>query len=181
MEARPVSSSVVLGPDLIRPNDVPHLWILRAERKDRWPSLHVFDYEWQSERLIDFKSPRVLLFAHDYEQDFGEREIDSKINKVGIFSYLRFGAAMLYLPEGSNGNLEVIMEPREANDYQKMAAEIQDRLKSGELGGDVVVNANGKQITLNISVATSEEPRLCTIARYSGEFWLSVMLDGKQL
>lgn len=181
MEARPVSSSVVLGPDLIRPNDVPHLWILRAERKDRWPSLRVFDYEWQSERLIDFKSPRVLLFAHDYEQDFGEREIDSKINKVGIFSYLRFGAAMLYLPEGSNGNLEVIMEPREANDYQKMAAEIQDRLKSGELGGDVVVNANGKQITLNISVATSEEPRLCTIARYNGKFWLSVMLDGKQL
>ena len=51
----------------------------------------------------------------------------------------------------------------------------------GELGGDVVVNANGKQITLNISVASSEESRLRTIARYSGEFWLSVMLDGKQL
>ena len=122
------------------------------------------------------KDPKLLLFADDYN-----RNVDRALTKTRTSSYLRNGAAMLYLPEGMDGNIEVIMEPRAENNKQKMAAEIRDRLEDGEFGGEVVVNDKGKQITLNISVASSEESRLRTIARYSGEFWLSVMLDGKQL
>lgn len=173
--------TTVLGPDLIRPSDIPHLWMVWAEKKDRWPSLRVFDYEWQSERLIDLKDPLVLLSGDDYERDFGERDVDRETTKARTFSYLRNGVAMLYLPEGNYGSLEVILEPRDAINYEEMALEIERRLKSGEFGADVVANANGKQITLNMSVAASGEPRLRTIARYSGEFWLSVSIDDTHL
>jgi hypothetical protein len=173
--------TATMAPDLIRPSDIPHLWMVRAEKKDRWPSLRVFDYEWQAEKLIDLKDPMVLLFGHDYERNFGERDVDRGAAKASTFSYLRNGVAVLYVPEGNYDRLEVIMEPRDAINYEEMALEIESRLKSGEFGADVVVNANGKQITLNMSVVSSGEPRLRTIARYGGEFWLSVLLDGKQL
>jgi hypothetical protein len=181
MDTRPVSSTMVLGPDLIRSSDLPHIWLLGAEKKERWPSLRVFDYEWKSERLIDSTDPKVLLFGHDYERNFGERDVDRGPTKTRVFSYLRNGAAMLYLPSGISGSLEVVLEPRELNGYEEMVAEIQARLNNEEIEQGVAMNQYGKQVTLTTLITAIDEPRLIRIARYSGEFWLSVFIDGKQI
>jgi hypothetical protein len=185
-ETRPVSNIVVLGPDLIQPSDVPHIWLLRAEKKERWPSLrsfeyYIFDYKWTSERLIDLADARVLLFAHDYEQDFGERDVNQGAVEAQTFSYLRHGAAMLYLPSGVGGDLQIILEPRDANGYEEMVSEIQTRLNTEEIDQGLAISQDGKQVMLTASITAIDEPRLIRIARYSGEFWLSVVLDGEQL
>jgi len=181
MDTRPVSSIVVLGPDLIQPSDVPHIWLLRAEKKERWPSLRVSDYEWKANKLIDMKDPVVLLFAHDYERDFEERDVNLGAIKKQTFSYLRHGAAMLYLPSGVGGDLQIILEPRDANGYEEMVSEIQTRLNTEEIDQGLAISQDGKQVMLTASITAIDEPRLIRIARYSGEFWLSVVLDGKQL
>jgi hypothetical protein len=167
--------------DLIRSSDVPHIWLLRAEKKERWPSLRIFDYKWTSERLIDLADARVLLFAHDYEQDFGERDVNQGAVEAQTFSYLRHGAAMLYLPSGVGGDLQIILEPRDANGYEEMVSEIQTRLNTEEIDQGLAISQDGKQVMLTASITAIDEPRLIRIARYSGEFWLSVVLDGEQL
>jgi hypothetical protein len=140
-----------------------------------------FDYKWTSERLIDLADARVLLFAHDYEQDFGERDVNQGAVEAQTFSYLRHGAAMLYLPSGVGGDLQIILEPRDANGYEEMVSEIQTRLNTEEIDQGLAISQDGKQVMLTASITAIDEPRLIRIARYSGEFWLSVVLDGEQL
>ncbi len=171
----------VLANELIETKDVPHLWLLYAEKKAKWPTLGVFDYKWKSERLADKKDPDILLFAHDYERNFGERIVDVTTAKTGKFSYLRNGAAMLYLPSGREGSLEVTLEPRDEKNYDAMVKEVRERLEKGEMSSNVSMEADGKFVRLKSKVAAEGKQTLHTIARYSNEFWLNVTVNGKDL
>ena len=154
---------------------------MRAEKKEKWPIWGVVDYTWTSQRLVDKKEPDILLFGYDYERNFGERALGLATNTTGNFSYLRNGAAMLYLPSGNEGSLQVTLEPRDENSYEGMVKEVGDRLKKGEMGSNVAMATDGIFIMLTSKVAAEDKPTLRTIARYGNEFWLNVRLNGKGL
>lgn len=167
--------------ELIGTDDLPHLWILNPGKKAKRTSFGIVDYQWKAEKLIDKIEPYILFAAHDYERDFGERPLDAASDNTRKFSYLRNGMATLYLPAHIAGNLTVTLEPRDENNYEKMSAEIEDRLKKGELGSNVVKVVDGKFIRLVSTLMDDDEPKLINIAHYSGEFWLNVELNGKSL
>jgi hypothetical protein len=174
MDTRPVSASVVLASDLIESDDMSHIWLLRV---DNVKSKNT----WVSEKLIDKKLPDILLSGSDYERNFGERDVDLAAEKKAMFSFMRNGSATLYLPAGSQGALMVTLEPRGEKDYGMMLKEIMRRLNMGEMGGHVDVETDGKFIRLKSAVIAENQPSLKLIARYSGEFWLNVKLNGKDL
>lgn len=181
MAAHPSYAYGVLASDVIKAEDIPHLWMLYAEKKEKWPTFGVFNYTWRSQKLVDKREPDILLMGYDYQRNFGERAIDLASKRVGKFSYMRHGAAMLYLPTGKKGLLVVTLEPRDEKSYVDMLKEIKNRLENGELGSDVTMGTDGKFITLTSKVASEDKPVLKTIARYDGEFWLNVRLQEKEL
>ena len=166
-------TQVVLAPDLIKSNDLPYLWQLKAMKKPE-------GFIWNATKLTQQKKPKILLFADNYEQNFGERKLKDPL-MVGIFSYLRNGAAMLYLPAESSGELEVALEPREQNDYKSLVREIKKRIQNNEFGEEVEMETTEKFVVLKYHLVSNTSPTLITIARYSSEFWLNAQFNGEDL
>jgi hypothetical protein len=175
-ETKPPVGERIDGSLLIRPEDIPHLWTLSASSADGGRT-----YEWKARRLVERKSPGLLLFADDYERDYGERARSPDAHDVGIFSYMRNGSAMVFLPAGEGGSVEVTLAPRDAADHGRLADEVSKRVAKGEFGSAVRMHDDGTFVTLSYSLPKEDGPRLATVARFSGEYWLNVRLDGKDL
>ena len=136
----------------------------------------------ESRKSIDNKEPLMLLLANNYERNFGDRALGlNSTAKVGKFSYMRNGAAMLYVPSGREGTLVVTVEPRDESGYDVMIEEIRDRLSKGELGNNVNIESNGKLITLTSKLSGEDKPILKTIVRYGSEFWLNAKFNNVEL
>ena len=180
-ETKSILGKPILASDLISPLNVPHLWLLQAEKVKPSLFLGIEKFTWKAKRLIDQKQPKILLFADQYEENFGKQLLENFSTKR-TFSYLRNGAAMLYLPAKSSGKLEVTLVPINKKNYASLLEkEISLRAKNYEFGKEVIIKKVGKLIILKYDLLPHKKPNLLTIARFSSEFWLNVQLNGKDL
>ena len=102
----------------------------------------------------------------------------------GLFSYLRNGTALVYLPPGGPHHIEVKVMHRDETNKEKadqMADEIGKRAKAGEFPFITTMKQNGPVVTMNFDFEKSSQPRLSLVCRYDGEFWFSARLDGKDI
>ena len=158
--------------DLLHDSDLPHVWTLSAARVDGGD-------RWKAERLAARSTPALLLFADDYEQDFGRKARSGRAGDEGMFSYMRNGSAMLYLPPGAAHQVEVTLMARDPSGHDPLLRELKEKLAAGELAGELV--EEGATMHLRRSLAARAAPQLLTIARLGGEYWLNVRLDGKDV
>jgi hypothetical protein len=98
-----------------------------------------------------------------------------------MFSYLRNAAALLFLPAGASVDVEVRLAPRDAAGYDAMLGEMSGRMERKQFGPSARMEHDGGWIALRQSFARSDAPRFVPIAQFSGEYWLNVRLDGKEL
>lgn len=135
--------------DLIAPSDVPHLWMLSASRQDG-------RFTWHARRVGATGKPVLLFFGDDYERDLGERPRSSAAGDVGLFTYVRNGDAVLYLPAGTGARVELRIEPRVGG------------------GGSAPVQAS------SVDVPRSESPALVLVGRFPGEAWVNAQIQTRE-
>lgn len=172
---------LVLASDLIELNDLPHLWTLNSVCKEKSSMLHTYQCQWKAEKLLEQRIPKLLLFADDYERNFGQKQLIKNDIVPMTVSYLRNGTAMLFVPQNVGGNLEVIMQPRDEIQYVKMLQEITTRLKNGEFGKNVALTSDGLNIKLAYKLAVMHSSMLKLIAHSDKEYWLNVKLDNNEI
>lgn len=171
----PVGEKIDASWLIASPRDLQNLWTLSA-RKGESGAMDI----WTAVRVADGKTPAVYLFADDYEQNFGERPRREGSSETGMFSYVRNGSAMVYLPAGEAASVEVTLTPRDAPMVEAMREEISQRVKKGEFGSVEMAHA-GAFVTLTRQFPKREAPVMVAIARFSGEHWVNVRVSGKEL
>lgn len=170
----------VLGSDLINLGNLAHVWQLKSECKVTSNILGITSCVWHKEKLLDRHEPALLLFGDDYQRNFGERSIsnDARDTKnIGLFSYIRNGSAMLFIPVGEKKQVEVLMESRDETQFTNMRNEILTRFNQGEFGKQVTVSTQGRFVKLLYQLPKTALPSFILIAHYEGEYWLNVKLD----
>lgn len=162
--------------DLIHITDIPHLWLLSAKCK---PATYFSSREnciWKSEKLSDQKSPLVMLFADDYNRNIRERKASKASENLEVFSYVRYGSAILYIPAGG-GVVEVAMQPDNDNSFKEMAKELMERKNNNEFGKNVILNSDGHTLKLIYTFLQKDTPTMQLIAFYKGDYWLNVKFN----
>ena len=184
-------ASRAMAVEFIERSDLPHVWTLRAKAEPRWPWLNstlwdrivqqrAYTYTWHAERLVDRATPGLLLSGDTYERPYGELPLGAEEGGArALFNFVRNGVASLYLPGGA-ARVEVELHPREGG-YLPLEAEIRGRAAAGEFGPDVEVTGTGKVVRLSYAFPAAGEPSLRTVARYKGEFFVNVKVDGKDM
>lgn len=171
----------VLASDLIEHKDLSHLWTLKAicNANDKLP---ISNCEWKAERLIKKIKPSLLIFADIYEQGL---KIDQKTNdtkEASTHSFLRNGSAMIFLPhQEGDVKVKVMMQPRDLSAYPQLSKEIRTRVKKGEFGNNVKITETRQSIILHFKFSETNRSDLKLVARYSGEYWLNVMINNQAL
>jgi hypothetical protein len=173
----------VLGSELIKADDLPHLWILKSEVR---PKRHLFDfgsrYEWKGTRIANLHVPSIILFGNNYERNASDRSLSLEDTSHAKFSYLRNGSAMFYIPQGFNGDLTITLEPNNFQDYQKMFNELKEENYTLKIEGvSQSVKGDGKMISFKYHFSAESKGRFMTIIRYKGEFWLNAHFNGVYL
>jgi hypothetical protein len=182
--------SRAMAVEFIEPGDLPHVWTLRPVARPRlsvlnsvlWDKLsqRPHSYVWHADRLVERKTPALLLSGDTFERPYGELELGAeKGGPRAIFTFLRNGVLSLYLP-GDAARVEVEMQPREGA-YSSLESEVRGRVEAGEFGPDSKLTATGKVVRLSYDIPATGKPSLRTIARSKGEFFVNVKVDGKVL
>ena len=169
-----------LPSEFIEPEDLSHLWSLTSKDK----------INWQAERLIFRKSPNLYFTGHGYQKNVGLKYRQNNFkptfdpNDQGLFSYLRNGTALIFLPSGGPYHLEVKVVHKDETNKTKsdqMAEEIAEKAKAGEFPSLASMKQDGPVVTMEYLFEKSSTPRLSLVSRYDGEFWFSARLDGKDI
>ena len=169
-----------LPSEFIEPKDLPHLWSLTSKDKRTW----------QAERLVFRRSPNLYFTGHAYQKNYGLKHRANRFSKSfdhedqGLFSYLRSGTAMVYLPPGGPYHLEVTVLHRDENNKEKsdrMAEDIAKMAKARKFKSLTSMKQDGPIITMEYLFEKSNSPRLSLVCRYDEEFWFSARLDGKDI
>jgi hypothetical protein len=172
-----------LPSDFIKSKDLPHIWQLFAKKDENGK------YLWQGERLIKKTTPYLVFTGNDYQIDFGVKSRFKRTKNIlkpdegGMFSYLRNGTVMVYLPPGGPYHLEVKIFNRNQEDgeLELMAKEVTRRISNEEFKFlSSLENKNGI-ITLIFDFSYRSEPRLSLVSRYSSEYWFNARLNGKEM
>ena len=185
------SYKIALAHDFIEPKDLPHVWIVYARGKKRWPflnslgkkgwpSLNILEYIWRSERLLNQKKPRVLLFADNYERNVQISPLSGP-SDLRMFSYINNGAATLYQPAGIGGQLKVTIAPVIAQDYDSLVKEAKQRVLGNEFGKEVNVTGDGKFVFFKYQLSGKKIPSLKAIAHYSSKYFINIQFNGEDL
>jgi hypothetical protein len=174
--------------DVVEPEDIAHLWTLRARSWRRWPFLQRYPdkvpqmpyvYDWRAERLADNGRPALVMTANTFERPYGEIYLGATPSgPVTPFNFMRDGVATLYVPPHTAANVEVELQPREGA-YSSLEAEMRWRVADGEFGRDVTMTATGRVVRLAYRMAAVDMPVLRRVARYKGEVFVNVKVDGK--
>ena len=173
-----------LPSDFIEPNDIPHLWSLTAikEKADH--------YKWKAKRIFRNTSPQIYFTGHDYKRNFISRPrynlaVLQKDNKDwGMFTYIRNGSAMIFLPPGGPYKLEVKLLTRHDDSFEElelMYKSISKRAKAGEFPSIISINTHAYIITLNFEFPASPSPRISLVSKYDKKYWFNARLNGKEI
>ena len=169
-----------LPSEFIGPNDLSHLWSLASKDKKTW----------QAEKLILRKTPNLYFTGHNYEKNYGLKPRMNKLNRSfnpndkRLFSYLRNGTAMIYLPPGGPYQLEATVIHKDETDkanYDLMANKIARSAKDEIFKSITSIKQDGPVVTMEYLFEKSNAPRLSLVSKYDGEFWFSARLDGKDI
>lgn len=186
------TSTRMIPSDFVNASDLPHLWTLTAKQNG------IGKYEWQSEKIINRRIPKVYFFGDTYEIDFMKEPRENDFLKksrctgaacltsdIGIFSFINNGAAMLYLPPGCPVEVELMLYPRNgllgSDNYKSMSSEIEGYIYSGQLPSPTKFQANGVNIYLQYHISSRKNATLIPIVRYSKDYWVNIRLDGREL
>jgi hypothetical protein len=177
-DLKPPEAVRVDGSLLVTDADLPHLWTLTAHRTGK--DGEGPPYAWRAQRLITRRNPGVYLFADNYEQDRARHSRGRDGGDWGTFSYVRNGSAMVFVPSGAAALIEVKLTPTDQAQFQRTVDEIAKRIADGELGG-LRMTQDGSLVTLKEELPESSAPRLVAVSRLSGEYWLNVRVNGKDV
>lgn len=171
----------VVGSDIIKNQDIPHLWFMRAFCENKFYPLTAQTCQWKAERIVEYKIPTLLMFADNYEKNYNQRIVSSHSTKREIFSILTNGSAMLFIPAGEGGKVDVLIQPQDESTYKQQLIEITERVKNNEFGKSVRLKTDGKNISLNYYFAKLSSPALYTISHLKGGYWLNVKLNNRDI
>jgi len=169
-----------LPSEFIGPDDLSHLWNLASKDKKTW----------QTEKLILRKTPNLYFTGHNYEKNYTIKPRMNKLNPSfnpndkGLFSYLRNGTALIYLPPGGPYQLEATVIHKDETDkenYDLMANKIARSAKNGIFKSITSIKQDGPVVTMEYDFIKSNVPRLSLLCKYNSEFWFSARLDGKDI
>ena len=173
-----------LPSDFVSPDDIPYLWSLTAIKEKQGK------YRWKAKRLIRKTTPQLIFTGYDYQRDFAvksrfkRKDLVSKPAESGMFSYLRNGTVMIYLPPGGPYHLEIKVFNRDGTNLEEfylMKNEIEKRIRSGEFKSISSINKKDGVITLLFDFKFSTDPRLSLIARHGHEYWFNARLNKKEM
>jgi hypothetical protein len=173
-----------LPSDFVKPADIPHLWSLVAVKDAN------DQYKWKAERIFRGKSPYIYFTGHDYQRNFMSRPrfnravVQPDTSDWGMFSYLRNGTAMAYLPPGGPYNLEIKLLTRNddsSEELEVMSKGIRKRADAGEFPSIKNMSTHGYIITLNFEFEASPSPRISLVSKYDKEYFFNARLNGKEL
>jgi len=170
---------IMLPSEFITDDDLSHLWNLIYTNKT-----------WKAERLIDKNSPSLYFTGHNYEKNFGLQYRTNRLvpkpktKDLGLFSYLRNGTALVYMPSGGPYDLQVKVVDKNETNLEKaslMANIILSKAKAGRFKSLRRMKQDGSMITMDYYFEKSDSPRLVLVARYDSEYWFSARLNGKDM
>ena len=87
----------------------------------------------------------------------------------GMFTYIRNGSAMIFLPPGGPYKLEVKLLTRHDDSFEElelMYKSISKRAKAGEFPSIMSMSTHGYIITLNFDFAVNPRPRISLVSKY---------------
>jgi len=172
----------VFPSDFIAFHDIAHIWTLSTECQGEVSLFHGPGCTWKAEKLFLQQKPKLLLFADDYERHFGQKQLLLPNNKKSMtVSYLRNGSAMVFVPPNILSKIEVVMQPIDKDSYSQMVREITERIKKNEFGKNIKMVRSESSLILTYQLPKDTNPTLKMIARYSGEYWLSVKMNNSEL
>ena len=174
--------------EFVEPADLAHTWTLRSQSAVRWPVLMRFPdkipqmpyvYRWSAERLADSPGPVLVLAGDTFERPYGDRNVGAvPRGPIATFNFMRNGIAALYVPAGRAAAVEVELQPREGA-YAALETEMRQRVGRGELGPEAAMTADGNVVRISYRFPAAEAAALRFVARYKGEAFVSVKVDGK--
>lgn len=173
-----------LPSDFIKPDDLNHLWGLTAikEREGK--------YRWLGEKLVHKTVPDLIFTGYDYQRDFGIKsrtkraDVLSNPGEGGMFSYIRNGTVMIYLPPGGPYHLNVKVYNRNGEDlksFDLMVNEIMEIADSGEFKSVSSLEKKDGIITLLFDFEASIVPRLSLVLKFTSEYWFNARLNGEEM
>jgi hypothetical protein len=173
-----------LGSDFLQPEDLPHLWLVTANRKDELTTeqlRRVPGDEWVGEQLACVVDPRLLMFGHHVER-LPPGSITVNGGNAGSWSpfFFRNGSASIVMPpHGDLQIVEVVLKPASAEQFGQMAEEAlfeSDRSKYASM----VVDSVGSRIEIRFELPPSIDSYIVPLARFWGEFWMIVRVDKEE-
>ena len=172
-----------LPSDFVRLADIPHLWSLTAiKEKDN-------QYNWEAKRIFRNKSPYIYFTGHDYQRNFKFRprvnlttlQPDNK--DFGMFTRIRNGSAMIYLPPGGPYNLEIQLLTQHDGCFEKftvMSKETNKKVEATEFPFITNINTHNA-ITSFFYFEVSSSPRISLVSECNQDYWFNARLNGKEM
>lgn len=164
-------------PGLIKPSDLPHLWSISATCTKKSESAEDATCIWSAQKLIEQKTPSLLMFGDNYNRDFGE----SPITRGLKVAYLRNAMVMLFLPASYGGNLEVILQPRDESFYKSFYDDFIKHVQNNEFGNNVKITKEHLTLKLTSQLTPKNDAQLLLIASLNTEYCLNVTLNGREI
>ena len=170
--------------DFVKPEDITHLWSLTAVKKND------HQYKWKAKRIFRDKSPYIYFTGYDYQRNLISRPrsnlaiLQDNTKDWGMFTRIRNGSAMIYLPPGGPYNLEIKLLTRHEDNFEEleiMSKGISKRTKAGKFPSIKNISTDGYIITINFNFEASPSPRLSLVSKYDEEYWFNARLNGKEM
>jgi hypothetical protein len=171
---------VATVPDFIGPEDLAHLWTLRARREPKWEWLqslplvaaHLarppYRTTWHAERLASARQPTVILSGELYERA-AERTARSAVpisaGAPAGFAALRKGSVSVFIPANTAARITLELRP---------ATEV-------EYGADAKITDTGDALKLEYAMPAASHAAFRVVARCMTLCLLRVHADGKDV
>jgi hypothetical protein len=173
-----------LPSDFVRPSDIPHLWSMTAVKESD------SQYKWKAKRIFTNKFPHIYFTGHHYKINFLSRPrhnlavLQEDHKDWGMFTYIKNGSAMIFLPPGGPYKLEIKLLPRNDDNFEElemMSKRISKRAKAGEFPSIKNISTHSYIITLNFDFEASLSPRISMVSKYDKKYWFNARLNGKEM
>ena len=101
-----------------------------------------------------------------------------------MFTYIKNGSAMIFLPPGGPYNLEIKLLTRHDDSFEElkiMSKEMSKKVAAGEFPSIKSMSTDGYIITLNFYFESSPSPRISLVSKYDKEYFFNARLNGKKI
>lgn len=167
-------------PELITIRELFNFWAENADCHSR-AHLNINKCLWNNKKL---SKPNNIVAIHydDHYQNLMEytlNKVNLTLNEMGnnqVFSYIRNGTAMAFLPQGG-GRMRMLIKaiPSDIN-HNDMVKEISNRVANGEFGKNVEFYPYKEYVKLIYDIPKTNCPSLKLISHFSEKYWLHVEL-----